>query len=396
MAPALSTHGVTFRVFQRLADLDPAAWNALVPAAARPFVEWGFLELMESSGSATARRGWAPSHMTIWRGEKLVAAAPGWIKSHSVGELFYNDFRWAQVTPQFGVDYYPKLVVTAPFTPISSPKLLVHPDEDGPTMRRLLARALLQFATDEGLSSAAVLFASDEDLAALEAEGYARGAGLQFHWENKNFRSFDDFLARFNAKRRHMIKTERAQPAKDGTTIRTLAGDELTPDLLEFAGRCYAQTSNTHGWGEAPNLTPNFFTEVASRIPGAVEVVLAEGGGKRLGAAFNLKGAGRLFGRHWGAVEDRRYLHFNVCYYHSIERCIAHGIGVFEPGAGGEHKLVRGFEPTMVRSAHAFVNRRLHTGMAAYLARETAACEAEVAAAREDGRAFRGSAGSGS
>jgi predicted N-acyltransferase len=383
---------ISVRVLAALAEVAASDWDALVPPSARPFLTWGFLELLESSGSAAPEKGWTPRHLTLWRGKKLVAAAAGWVKTHSMGEFFYNDFRWPAVTPRFGVEYYPKYVVCAPFTPITSPKLLVHPDEDGPKLRRALAKAALELAKEEGFSSAAVLFASEEDLAALSAEGFAPGTGMQFQWENKGYRTLDDFLARFNAKRRHMVRTELAQPAKDGTTIRTLAGAELTEEVLGFAGRCYERTCDTHGFG-GPHLTPRFFREVAARVPGGVEVVLAEEGGRPVGAAFNLRGERRLFGRHWGALADRRFLHFNVCYYHSVERCIALGLEGFEPGAGGEHKMARGFEPTLVHSAHAFVDERLHAGMSTYLAREAAAYREGVAAAREDGRAFRGGAG---
>lgn len=393
-APVGSGEGaLTCRVLGAMSEVSAAAWDALVPDDARPFLAWGFLDLLESSGAAVAAKGWTPRHLTLWQGEELVAAAPGYVKTHSMGELFYNDFRWSGVASRFGVDYYPKYVVTAPFSPAAGPKLLVRPGADGPGLRRRLARAALALARDEGCSSAAVLFASPGDLAALEAEGFAPGAGIQFHWENKAFSEFDGFLARFNAKRRHMVKAERAQLAKDGTVVRTLTGEALTPEVLAFASRCYEQTVAQHAWN-APHLTGAFFAGVVAAVPGAVEVVVAEDAGRRLACAFNLRGTRRLYGRHWGALEDRRYLHFNVCYYHSIERSIALGLEAFEPGAGGEHKLARGFEPTLMQSAHAFVEPRLHAAMAGHLAREVAAWRAEVARARAQELAFKsGTAG---
>ncbi|MFM2152650.1 MAG: hypothetical protein RL199_1085 [Pseudomonadota bacterium] len=378
------------KLLSSMAEVDASAWDAVVPARAKPFQAWAFLDLLERSGSAVAGRGWTPRHLTIWRGTRLVAAAPGWVKTHSMGEFFYNDFQWADHTPGFGVDYYPKYVVTVPFSPVPGPKLLVHPDEADPHgLRRALARFALEAAGALGCSSAAVLFADEADLAALADEGYARGAGMQFIWENRGYRSFDDFLAQFSSKRRHMLRSERAQLAKDGTVVRTLTGDELTPERMAFASRCYESTVERNGWNE-PHLTPAFFREAPQALPGAVELVVAEEQGRGLGGAFNLRGT-RLYGRHWGVLEDRRFLHFNVCYYHSIERAIAEGIEAFEPGAGGEHKLVRGFSPSLVHSAHAFVEPRLHGAMSHHLARTCKAYEEAVTRALEERTAFRSS-----
>jgi predicted N-acyltransferase len=215
---------------------------------------------------------------------------------------------------------------------------------------------------------------------------------VQFHWENRSYRTFDEFLGRFNSKRRHMLKAERAQLDKDGTTVRTLTGEELTSEVMAFASRCYEATVDRHAWNP-PHLTPEFFARVPAAVPGAVEVVVAEEGTRRLACAFNLRGDTRLYGRHWGAVDDRRYLHFNVCYYHSIERSIALGLAAFEPGAGGEHKLARGFEPTLVRSAHWFAEPQLQAAMRAGLSREVEAWRAEVERTRAEGLAFRSGAG---
>ena len=373
-----------------MAQVDAASWDALVPVRARPFQSWAFLDLLERSGSAVAERGWTPRHLTLWRGGTLVAAAAAWMKTHSMGEFFYNDFQWAAHTPAFGVEYYPKLVVTVPFSPIPGPKLLVHPGEaDADMLRRTLARFALEAAAGLGCSSAAVLFADDADLLALSAEGYARGAGMQFVWENRGYRTFDDFLGDFSSKRRHMLKSERAQLAKDGTLVRTLTGSELTDERMAFASRCYESTVEHHAWQD-PHLTPAFFREAPRAVPDAVELVVAEEQGRAIAGAFNLRGT-RLYGRHWGALEERKFLHFNVCYYHSIERAITEGIEAFEPGAGGEHKLVRGFSPTLVHSAHAFVAPRLHAAMSHHLARTCTAYDEAVARARDEGAAFRSS-----
>ena len=376
------------KVLAAIAHVPRPAWDALAVPGGAPFLEWGFLDALERSGSAVAARGWTPRHLTLWRGDALIAAIPAYAKTHSMGEFMYNDFRWSGVTPRFGVSYYPKLILGAPFSPATGPRPLVAAGEDRRALTVLLARAAQELAREEGYSSVNVLFARPEDLPAFAEADFTPGAGLQFHWYNRGFGSFGDFLGQFNSKRRHMLKSERAQLAKDGTTVRTLRGEELTPEVLAFASRCYEATTDKHAWNAA-HLTPEFFRMAGEQFPHLAEVVLAEEGGRWLGSAFNLRGATRLYGRHWGALEDRRYLHFNVCYYHSIERCIAEGREAFEPGAGGEHKLARGFEPTLVHSAHWFVNERLQAAMRNYLPQEVAAHQEQVEIARESAVAFK-------
>lgn len=370
-------------------DVPQQAWDALVPADAKPFLDWAFLDALEQTDCAVPERGWVPCHFGVWQGDRLVAAAPGYVKTHSLGEYMYNDFRWAEAARRsFGVDYYPKLILAVPFSPATGRRVLVAADADRAAMTRLVLHAAQELVRQQGWSSAHALFVRPDDLDVFEQEGWAGGAGLQFHWTNDGYRDFDAFLARFNSKRRHMIRSERAQLGRDGTSVRTLTGDALTEDVMAFVARCYEHTVDSHAW-HAPHLTPAFFQQAARRLPGQVEVVLAEEGGKRLGAAFNLRGATRLYGRHWGAVEDRRFLHFNVCYYHSIERAIELGLEAFEPGAGGEHKLARGFEPALMHSAHWFAHPPLHAAMSGHLAREVEYYAAQVEGARRDALAFR-------
>lgn len=374
------------RVLKAVSEVPRESWDALVPDAGRPFVSWDFLDVLEKSGSAIAARGWTPAHVTLWRNQVLVGACPAYVKSHSMGEFFYNDFRWAPAMVPFGVEYYPKLFVGVPFSPATAPRLLTTSPDD----RKVLAVALKEIARRAGLSSVNVLFATDDELETLESAGFHTGAGMQFHWENDGLQSFDEYLGRFNAKRRRMVRDERAQLAKDGTNVRLVQGasGKLTPELMAFASRCYLSTVEAHAWN-APHLTESFFIEMAQRMPERVELVVAEENGRLLASAFNLRGDKRLYGRIWGAVEDRRFLHFNVCYYDSIERCIQDGLEAFEPGAGGDHKLTRGFSPTLVKSAHWFANPSLHDAMGAHLERETAGMTSQVQRAREAGLAFR-------
>lgn len=394
-AGATPARPLQFRLLDHIEAVEPARWDALVPAAATPFAEWRFLHALEASGSAAPRRGWTPCHPTIWRGRELVAAAPGYLKTHSMGEFLYNDFRWPEVAGRFGVRYYPKLILAVPFSPATGPRLLTVPGEDREALVARLLEETRRAVEHAGWSSLHVQFQTAEETALLARHGFAPGGGIQFQWENRGFRTFDDFLARFNAKRRHMLKSERAQLAKDGTSVRTISGAELTPEWLAFASACYEATVDKHAWN-APHLTPAFFQAAGATFPDRVELVVAEEGGEKLACAFNLRGPRRLYGRHWGALQDRRYLHFNVCYYHSIERAIAEGLEAFEPGAGGEHKLARGFEPTLVHGAHWFAAPRLHAAMSAHLAREVSYLAAEAGQAREQGLAFRaGTSGGG-
>lgn len=372
-----------------MSDIDRAEWNALQPADASPFLDWDFLDVLEASGTATPRMGWTPRHFTVWRAGRLIGAMPGYLKTHSMGEYMYNDFQWASVTPRFGVRYYPKLILAVPFGPAAGPRPLVAAGEDRAVIARTLFRGAQDYAKDEGISSVHVLFADDPDLPLLRESSFAPGAGQQFQWHNKGYKTFDDFLGQFNSKRRHMLKAERAQLGKDQTVVRTLKGEALTTEVMDFTGRCYAATVDKHAWNPAL-LTSRFFTLAGERLQHLAEVVVAEEGGRQLGAAFNLRGQKRLYGRHWGAVDDRRYLHFNVCYYHSIERCIEDGLAAFEPGAGGEHKVARGFEPTVVHSGHWFANPALHAAMSEYLGRAVEAISAHVSEAQASETAFKG------
>ncbi len=386
---ATAATGYSVRVHDAVSDIPRESWDGLQPADARPFLDWEYLNALEQSGSVSPRRGWTPQHFTVWKKQALVGAMSGYLKTHSMGEYMYNDFQWSSVTPRFGVRYYPKLILAVPFGPGAGPRPLVAVGEDRRAVSLALYSAAQEYARDAGYSSVHVLFSREEDLPTLAEAGFAPGAGQQFQWRNQGYVRYDDFLARFNSKRRHMLKSERGQLARDGTVVRTLRGAELTPEVMSFAGRCYEATVDKHAWNPAL-LTPGFFTRAGERLRHMAEVVLAEEAGRPLGAAFNLRGRERLYGRHWGALEDRRYLHFNVCYYHSIERCIADGLAAFEPGAGGEHKVARGFEPTVVHSAHWFVHGGLNAAMGEYLRRATAAVTAAVTASQAADVAFKG------
>lgn len=403
---------LALRIIEDLRAVPAAAWDALVGAGGSPFLEWRFLQAFEESGCAAPDTGWQPLHLTLWEervgddgkpGERLVAAAPAYLKGHSHGEFVF-DWEWAGVAERLGLRYYPKLLCAVPFTPAAGTRLLVHPDEPPPRRRALkaaLARGLREVAEELKVSSVHVLFhpcadadeappepsietQTDEDAAALREAGFLRRLGVQFQWRNRGYRDFDDYLSRFNAKRRHMLRRERAEVAAQGVRVATRPGADLRPEDAALMHRLYVSTVDKFYWGRR-YLNPRFFELLIDRAPDLLEFVVATDGSEVLGGAINFAKAGRLYGRYWGQGErDVRFLHFEVCYYHSIAEAIARGLHAFEPGAGGEHKVPRGFEPTLTASAHLVFDRRLGTLVRDHLRREESAIRAAVAEARAE------------
>jgi uncharacterized protein len=361
------------KVLSSIAEVPPAAWNALVEPGAPPVLRWEWLAAMEQSGSATKARGWEPSHLTLWRDGRLVAAAAAYRKYHSMGEYVY-DFGWANAAQSHGVDYYPKLLVGLPLSPLTARRFLCAPGEDPARTRGVLVQAALDFARDEGCSSVHVLFSPDDEAEALTEAGLFHRSTMQFHWRNPGYRSYDEYLGRFDSKRRNQLKRERGAAAGQGISLRTLRSHELDERHAELAWRFYEATASRHAWGPV-QLTRKFFHLAFASMGDAIELVVAERGGKVIAGAFNLHSPTRLYGRYWGCFEEHPFLHFHVCLYHSIDDCIRAGRLAFEPGAGGEHKISRGFEPTRIHSNHRVFEPRLEAAIRRACARE----EAEVA-----------------
>lgn len=352
-------------------DIPRDAWNALVPEEGLPFLEWDWLNALEESGSVTRERGWQPSHLTLWEGARLVAAAPAYLKYDSHGEFVF-DWTWASAADRLGFRYYPKLVLAIPLTPATGARLLVAAGEDRPARMAQLLRGAVELARGEGLSSIHVLFPREEEAEALAAVGFAIRLGVQYHWRNAGYQSADDYLARFRSKRRHQLKRERRAPGEQGIELRTIRGDALADVDPEQVFRIYASTVDKYFFGNR-YLTPAFFKLVLERFRSRVEVVEARKDGKLIAGAFNVASPKVLYGRYWGCFEEYPFLHFNVCLYHSIDEAIARGIERFEPGAGGEHKLVRGFEPSLTRSAHWIFHPRLDAAVRNFIEQEGAA-----------------------
>jgi uncharacterized protein len=346
-----------FKIIDAVEEIAKADWNALIPLGAPPVCRWEWLSALETSGSATQSKGWAAQHLTLWRGERLVAVAPAWLKYHSMGEYVY-DFGWARAAESMGVDYYPKFLVGLPLSPVTAPKFLIAEGEDVEAIRLSLMRVALEHAKETGCSSVHVLFPPEEEAKSLAALDFYQRGTLQFHWKNPGYESYDDYLSRFDSKRRNQLKREQQAAAKQGVEIKTVRSRDIDRQHALWAWKFYEATSRSHSWGAA-QLNRAFFEKVFESMPDAVEMVLAERQNKVIAGAFNLHSKTRLYGRYWGCFEEVPFLHFNVCLYHSVADCIAAKRLVFEPGAGGEHKISRGFEPTRVHSAHFIFNRKL-------------------------------------
>jgi hypothetical protein len=365
----------TVKVAGAMSDIPRAAWDALVDAdpEANPLVSWAWLEALEHAGCASPRLGWAPRHLTLWRGDTLVAAAPAYLKADSDGD-FSRDWHIAEFALRSGFRYYPKLVVTVPYTPVGGRRFLVAPGEDRARAVAALLGAARLLAREERLGGVHVLFPIDAEAAELEdRHGMARRRSIQFHWVNRGYTDYEDWLRRaLDAKRRHQARRERAAAAGQGITIRTVRGAEIAADPGRWATTVhgfYRSTIDKLMWGR-PWLNLAFYKRIFANMPGALEVVAAEREGRFVAGAFNVASRRRLFGRYWGCHEEHAFLHFNVCLYHSIDDCIRRGLEVFEGGAGGEHKMSRGFDPTETHATIELSDARLDRVVRDHLKRQ--------------------------
>lgn len=375
------------RVVDSVSEVPAAAWDALhahEPDAASPFVRHAFLEALERSGSAGPRAGWRARHLTLWRAGALVAAAPAWLKDGSEGD-FSRDWEWAGAASRAGVAYYPKLALAVPATPATGRRLLVAPGERRDEAVARLVDAARALVAAEGAGGLHVLFPTREEALELEGHGLARRVDHQYHWRNEGYRGLEDFLARFPSKRRTALRRELRAPAEQGIAIRTVRGDELAHDPGGWAKACFElhrAATDRMAWGMRW-VNRAFYERVLAGMADAVEVVEARREGRLVAMAFNLASPRVLYGRYWGCAEEHPFLHFNVALYHSIAECIARGVARFEGGAGGEHKLARGFEPAETWSCHALADPRLDRAVRRHVAAELEARTAGLAAWRE-------------
>jgi predicted N-acyltransferase len=350
-----------------LEALPAATWDGLATAA-YPFLRHDFLLGLETTGCTTADSGWQPCHLVLRDGEAVEAVAPGYLKGHSYGEYVF-DWAWADAWRRMGLSYYPKLVTAIPFTPATGPRLLCRPGVDEAGAWAALLEGVKQLAGRRGLSSWHVLFPEPETAAILEGLGLATRHAVQFHWFNRGYADFDDFLATFASRKRKALRRERRRVAEQGLALRTLTGDGIRPEdwatFHRFYQLTYAKRSGHGGY-----LNRAFFTQVAPRLGDQVVMVLADKGGRDVAGALYFRGEDTLYGRYWGCEEEFDCLHFEACYYRGIDYCIAEGIGRFDPGAQGEHKIQRGFEPIHTRSSHWIAEPALADAVAAFTREE--------------------------
>jgi uncharacterized protein len=363
------------RVAASPAKVEAARWNELLAAqhAPSPFARHEYLVAMERSGSAAPASGWTPRFITLWRGDRLEAACPLYLKDHSYGEYVF-DWAWANAYEQHGLAYYPKAVVAVPFTPVSGTRLLAR---DEPA-RQALLQAVIAWCRAEKLSSLHLLFAGDEDVAACETAGLRLRHTVQFHWTNQGWPDFDAFLASLAHDKRKKIRHERRKIAEAGVSFRSSEGHGIDTSDWDFFYRCYERTYYEHG--NAPYLTRDFFRRMASDMPQNWLLFVGERGGKRIAASLIALDAPALpnrkpgekvaYGRYWGALARVDCLHFEACYYQPLQWCIEHGYDRFEGGAQGEHKMARALMPVKTTSAHWLAHPAFADAVERFLQRE--------------------------
>ncbi|GAA0574093.1 GNAT family N-acetyltransferase [Craurococcus roseus] len=370
---------LSLSLHKSIADVPAEEWDACA-GGANPFVSHAFLLALEESGSATAGTGWLPQHAALRDGSgRLVACAPCYAKSHSQGEYVF-DYGWADAYERAGGDYYPKLQVCAPFSPVPGPRLLVREGSGVPAAT--LARGLAQACGQLGLSSVHVTFCEEAEWDALGEAGWLQRLGTQFHWHNQGYGGFDDFLGALSSRKRKAIKRERRDAAASGYTLRTLRGREITPAHWKAFHRFYRSTTDKK-WGRSAYLTPRFWPLMAEALGDAVVLMVAERDGQPVAGALNLLGRYALYGRNWGTVVDAPFLHFELCYYRAIDFAIEHGVSRVEAGAQGEHKIQRGYLPCPTYSAHWIEHVGLRRAVGDFLARERPAMRREMEALAE-------------
>ncbi len=335
-----------------------------------PFLSHHFLSALEVSKSVGGRSGWLPQHVLVKAADgTLIAAAPCYLKSHSRGEYVF-DAGWAEAFARAGGSYYPKLQVAVPFTPVTGRRLLLRPGPHAEEARRGLAGGLVELCRLDEASGVHVTFATEPEFRFLGELGFLQRNDQQFHWENAGYATFEDFLAALAARKRKTIRRERQDALANGVTVHWLTGSDLTEEVWDAFFAFYMETGSRK-WGR-PYLTRAFFSLVGETMRDRILLVMAKRSGRWIAGAINFIGSHALFGRHWGAIEHHRFLHFELCYYQAIDYAIAHKLPRVEAGAQGEHKIARGYMPATTYSAHYIANPALRRAIADYLARERA------------------------
>jgi predicted N-acyltransferase len=367
------------RFHARLQDVPADAWNALREDD-NPFLDHAFLSGLEQHGCVDPRTGWQPHHLALYDGERLVAAAPLYLKGNSHGEFVF-DWSWAHAYEQHGLDYYPKLLCAVPYSPVTGPRLLVGAGRDAASLRATLIATMHAEAERLRLSSAHLNFAVEADAEAFAGNDWLPRFDWQFHWRNPlsadgvRWRDFDDFLGALSHKKRKNIRQERARVERAGRDVRDPPRRRARRTAMAGAARLLPGHLRRQGALPYAALTPGFFRHLGHALPRQVVAVLCRRDGRLIAGALMLRSSSTLYGRYWGAHETVEALHFEACYYQGIEYCLREGLTAFEPGAQGEHKLARGFLPTRTRSFHWIADTRFRRAIGDALRREAQALE---------------------
>jgi len=371
---------VSIQIVKRIAELPASEWDACA-GDDNPFVRHAFLSALEESGSANAETGWLPQHLAIADEQgRLTACVPLYLKNHSYGEYVF-DWGWAEAYERAGGRYYPKLQSSVPFTPVTGPRLLIRPDAAREAIASALIAGMIELAERHQASSLHVTFAERDECRSLGAAGFLQRSGVQYHWTNQGYDSFEGFLATLASRKRKAIRKERRKVAESGVTLRALSGTAIEPRHWDAFYRFYLSTSDRK-WGH-PYLTRNFFARLGEDLAEQVVLVLAEHEGETVAGALNMVGGSTLYGRNWGCVGHYRFLHFEACYYQAIDYAIQQGLQHVEAGAQGEHKIQRGYLPVETHSAHWIRDPGFREAVAHFLQRESTMMSHERAALAE-------------
>ena len=348
--------------------IGQAQWDKCA-GSDNPFVSFAFLSAMEDSASTCAENGWQPFHLLIDNEDGLaIGIVPLYVKAHSYGEYVF-DWAWAEAYERAGGQYYPKLQSAVPFSPVPGPRLLVandHPDPD--SVRRMLIEGLSMLPEKLGMATLHVTFCSGDESKQMRDAGFLTRTGLQYHWHNRGYQTFDDFLGALNSRKRKNLRKERKQVLDAGYTFKALRGDDLKPEHWDRFYHFYRDTSDRK-WGQA-YLTRQFFELLHERLRDRTVLVAAFHDDEMVAGALNLIGSETLYGRNWGTMDRAPLLHFETCYYQAIDIAIEHGLKTVEAGAQGEHKIHRGYEPVITHSAHLIADPGLRRAVAQFLAQE--------------------------
>ena len=352
-------------IVSSLAEIGQASWDGLLAMQDKPnpFLSFAFLHALHESGSACAATGWQPQFLALYDGDALAAAMPLYVKSHSYGEYVF-DWAWADAYHRNGVEYYPKLLSAIPFTPVTGPRLMAR--DAG--ARAALLKVLCGTQEASVVSSTHILYPPEDQVRQLADAGFMLRSGVQFHWLNAGYASFDEFLATLEKKKRKNIRAERRKVTEAGVTMRRVRGVDATEADWRLFERCYQQTYAAHR--STPYLNLDFFQRIGASMPQNILLVIAERAGQPIASSMVIHSADTLFGRYWGELEHVPCLHFETAYYQPLEFCIEQNIAVFEGGAQGEHKMARGFLPTRTWSAHWLAHPAFADAIERFLERE--------------------------